>query len=324
MISIAGDIGGTKSWLVALESDPRGSCQIIYESRYQSSDFKNINGLLHQFLQDSSCSGLGVEQMVLAVAGAVSEGLVGLTNLDWQISSSELQKDFSIKSVKLINDFQAAALGTLIFQPDDFITLNRGVKGDNGIRLVLGAGTGLGMAYLHSEEGGENPVAVATEGGHVDFAPANEREISLLKYLQKKYRRVSYERILSGAGLVELYYFSLGREPEGIPVTAEWVNRRATDGDNPTAQDAIMLFARIYGRFVGNMALIFRPGDGIYLTGGVTAKLAPWLDSSEFRDAYLDKGRMLNIVANTPLYLVTNERVGLHGALSALGFDTAL
>lgn len=322
MISIAGDIGGTKCWLVALQSDPQGLCQIIYESRYQSSDFKNINGLLHQFLQDSGCPGLTVEQMVLAVAGTVSDGVFGLTNLDWQISSNELQKEFSLKSVRLINDFQAAALGTLSLKSDDLITLNRAVKGDNSIRLVLGAGTGLGMAYLYSAESGA--VSVATEGGHIDFAPTDDREISLLKYLQKKYRHVSYERILSGAGLVNLYYFSLGKAPTAAPVTAEWVNRRAADGDDPTAQNAIMLFVKIYGHFVGNMALTFNPGDGIYLTGGVTAKLSSWLDSGEFRDAYLNKGRMLEVVAHTPLYLVANERIGLQGAIYALGFDAAL
>jgi len=323
MISIAGDIGGTKCWMVALQGELQGGIQgphrTIYESCYQSRNFSNINDLMRQFLQDSNSPAASVGKMVLAVAGPVREGSVQLTNLDWQINSNQLQEDFSIQSVRLINDFQAAALGTLTINSDDFVTLNEGTQGDNGIRLVLGAGTGLGMAYLYMGEFGGVPVA--TEGGHIDFAPTDEREIVFLRYLNKRYRHVSYERILSGTGLVELYHFCLGREPEGDPVTAEWINKAASDEDNPTAQEAIMLFVKIYGHFVGNMALAFRPGDGIYLTGGVTAKLRAWLDSGKFVDAYLDKGRMLDIVANTSLRLVTNERVGLQGAIAALEMD---
>lgn len=319
MISIAGDIGGTKCWMVALQGELRGPHRTIYESCYQSRNFSNINDLMRQFLQDSNSSAASVGKIVLAVAGPVREGSAQLTNLEWQINSNQLQEDFSIRSVRIINDFQAAALGTLAINSDDFVTLNGAAQGDNGIRLVLGAGTGFGMAYLYMGESGGVPVA--TEGGHIDFAPTDEREIALLRCLKNRFKRVSYERLLSGTGLVEIYYFCLGREPEGDPVTAEWINRAATDWGNPTAKEAIMLFVKIYGHFVGNMALAFRPGDGIYLTGGVTAKLRSWLDSGQFMDAYLDKGRMLDIVANTSLRLVTNERVGLQGAIAALEMD---
>jgi len=322
MISIAGDIGGTKSWLVTVQTDANGESHLLYESRYQSLNFGNVNLLLQRFMKDSNIPKNGIDKMMLAVPGPVVDGSVMLTNLDWKISSTDLQREFSIKKTGLINDFQASALGTLSLEHNDIITLNDGATGDNGVRLVLGAGTGLGMAYLFTGKGLSTPVA--TEGGHINFSPTDDREIELLRYLQRRYPRVSYERILSGDGLAELFYFISGTTMDEFPVTAEWVNMSATEKKNPFAIEALQLFSKIYGQFVGNMVLLFRPGEGVYLTGGVTAKVSQWLDSTEFKDAYLDKGRMLHVVAQTPLYLVTNERVGVQGAISALKLDTML
>jgi glucokinase len=320
MIAIAGDIGGTKSWLALLENSVSSDSQIIYEARYQSCDFANIGALLHQFIKDASTTVAAVEQMVLAIPGPISGGVARLTNLDWRVSSSELCSQFSLKDVKIINDFQAVALGTLVLQHDDCLTMNAAPAGGNHIRLVMGAGTGLGVAYLYRDLDGRY-IPIATEGGHVDFAPASEREIALLRYLQKRYSRVSYERILSGSGLVELYCFCAGTTPEEQQISAEWVNREASDAGDPVAVDALKLFATIFGRFAGNMALAYKPDDGLYLTGGVTAKVSRWLDSKEFMNSYLDKGRMVEVVRNIPLYLVRNERVGLQGAIASLNFD---
>jgi len=318
MMLIAGDIGGTKSLIALLQYNSPDDWRIIHEARYQSSDYRGIDGLLQQFLKDSDCPVDNLEQMVLAIPGPIADGACQLTNLNWMVSESELRSTFKLKSVTILNDFQAAALGTLSLQGDDYITLNHAQNGDNGVRLVLGAGTGLGMAYLHPDRVEGGYTSIATEGGHVDFAPATEQEFRFLQYLKKSYTRVSYERILSGSGLVELFCFCAGGAPEDFPVSAAWVNRAAAEKANPIAEEALTLFAAIYGRFAGNMVLAFRPGDGLYLTGGVTAKVSRWLDSKVFLDAYLDKGRMVDIVAQTPVYLVTNERLGLQGAINVI------
>ncbi|MCW8888818.1 MAG: glucokinase [Gammaproteobacteria bacterium] len=316
MIVIAGDIGGTKSWLALLNVEAGRECSVINEARYRSTRFDNLDILIEQFLQDSEMTVDELKGMVLAIPGPVRDGSIQLTNLNWKLSATQIKERFSLSEVALINDFQAAALGTQTLVSVDYSKLNDAPEADgsgNGVRLVIGAGTGLGMAYLYKE--GLEYVPVATEGGHVDFAPVDDREIALLKYLQGRYRRVSYERILSGDGLVALYQFCVGNLTVESSETAEWINREATDGDNSAAVESLQLFASIYGRFVGNMVLALRPEDGVYLTGGVSAKVGQWLDSSEFKDAYLDKGRMLDIVAQTPVYLVTNERLGLQGAI---------
>ncbi|MDH3354820.1 MAG: glucokinase [Chromatiales bacterium] len=320
MILIAGDIGGTKSLIALIRDNADGTKNNAYEKIYQSADYESIEALLRNFMIDSGCSDEIVEQIVLAVPGPVTDGVSRLTNLEWVVSEDELRTLFSIRNVKIMNDFQATALGTLSLQPEDYIILNDSHHCENRTRLVMGAGTGLGMAYLHG--GNDDPCCtpIATEGGHIDFSPTNEREIELFQYFRKRYERVSYERILSGGGLAELFCFCAGRTLDDFHISAEWVNREATDEGNPIAQEAINLFATIYGRFAGNMVLAFNPGDGLYLTGGVTAKISGWLDSHEFRDAYLDKGRMSDVVKKTPLYLVTNERVGLQGAIEALKF----
>lgn len=319
MVSIAGDIGGTKSWLIALRCDINGMPQIIHESRYQSQRFENIDVLLHQFINELKISNGSVEQMVLAVPGPITSDTITLTNLNWQISAVDLQQQFAIPHVQLLNDFQATALGTLTLSDDGFSMLNSAKGGNNRIRLVLGAGTGLGMSYLYRKD--DDAVPVATEGGHVDFAPTDVQQIELLKYLQRKFSRVSYERILSGSGLVELFNFLAAEQQSDPSVTAEWISRAANDEGNLQAQETLRLFSRIYGSFVGNMVLAIKPGDGVYLTGGMTAKVNKWLEGPEFIDAYLDKGRMLDVVIHTPIYLVTNERVGLEGAMNALDLD---
>ena len=155
--------------------------------------------------------------------------------------------------------------------------------------------------------------AFATEGGHVDFAPGDDIQEELYDYLEKKYDRVSYERILSGPGLIDLYNFC--KETNGNGLTAGWVNQQAMQGDNLAAVTAMRLYATIYGSFVGNIVLMFRPTGGIYLVGGVTAKTAYWLQSEFFLDAFLNKGRMSSLATQTPLFLVTDEDTGLKGII---------
>ena len=168
-----------------------------------------------------------------------------------------------------------------------------------------------GVAYMHHLQTSFR--AFATEGGHIDFAPKDEIQEELLDYLEKKYDRVSYERILSGPGLVDLYGFCT--EEAQHDVTAGWVNLQAMQGGDLGAVTAMRLYATIFGSFVGNIALMFRPSGGIYMVGGVTVKTAYWLQSEFFHEAYLDKGRMSSLAMQTPVYLVMDEHTGLKGII---------
>lgn len=307
---IVADIGGTNSRLAWIERPASGQAEIRHQQNHVNAQFPDFETLLAAFI--ASCGDIcAITLLCLALPAPVKGENIKLTNLNWILQREHLGKQFNIKKVIFINDFQAAALGTTVIDASQLITLNDAPVEPLGPRAVIGAGTGLGVAYMHWLQ--DNFRSFATEGGHVDFAPTDDIQEELYDFLEKKYDRVSYERILSGPGLVDLYNFC--KESNGKGVTAGWVNEQAMEGSNLAAVTAMRLYATIYGAFVGNIVLMFRPTGGIYLVGGVTAKTVYWLQSEFFLDAFLDKGRMSSLAVHTPLYLVTDENTGLKGVI---------
>ena len=307
---IAADVGGTKAWFVA--SDTGSPDRILYEARYNSRDYSSFESMLQVFIEESGCDNRQLAMLTLALPGVVRGSSAKLTNLPWTISKAELQQAFGIAGIHFMNDFQASVLGTMHLEAQDLLTLNAGVRDNEATRVAVGAGTGLGMSWMTGS--GAEATAWPTEGGHVDFAPVDEEQIALLQFLSKRHGRVSCERLLSGAGLAALYEFCAGEQGAGIDPA--WVHAQAENGTNAAATRAMTLFVRIYGAFVGNLALIFKPEGGIYITGGIAAKITSWMKSDDFITAYLDKGRMRALAEQTSVYLVTNERVGVLGAIS--------
>lgn len=315
---IAADVGGTKTRFIYADAEQPDN--VIFEARYLSSDFDSFEPLLETFIHDSGSTASQVDSLTLALPGLVSDDTARLTNLPWVIEKQALKDSFGIKNVSFMNDFQASAFGTSQLLKTDQIILNpglvcQGAEKENTTRVAVGAGTGLGVAWAQDDEGKAH--AYDTEGGHVDFAPVDETQIQLLQFLQQRHGHVSYERILSGDGLVSLYEFcssKLAREKQDTGVTAEWVNKQA-DKDE-AADRALSLFVQIYGAYIGNIALLFKPRGGIYITGGIAAKMVKKMQSEDFIDAYLNKGRMRTLVEQIAVYLVTNERIGVLGAMS--------
>lgn len=310
---IAADVGGTKTHFMFTDAEKPGN--IIYEARYQSAAFDSFEPLLQSFMNDSGAVHGQVDVLMLALPGLVSETSATLTNLPWTIEKQFLQDSFGIKHVYFMNDFQASALGITQLQEKDRIILNAGGSGrgdlqDNAVRVAVGAGTGLGVAWLQGDQ--STACAYDTEGGHIDFAPADDTQIRLLQFLQQRYTHVSYERLLSGSGLVNLYDFCTGRQNSDID--AAWVNSQSDC--NEAAANALSLFVQIYGAYIGNIALLFKPYGGIYITGGIAAKILNKMQSDEFMNAFLNKGRMSPLVEQIAVYLVTNESIGVHGAMS--------
>ncbi len=305
---IAADVGGTKTRLVIADADAPDD--VLYEARYSSGDFDSFEPLLQTFIKDSGCDNSQLAVLSLAFPGVVNEADAKLTNLPWTISKKVLQDEFGVEQIHFMNDFQASALGTVHLKPEDLISLNRGVHKNDATRVAVGAGTGLGVSWMLND--GADTRAWSTEGGHVDFAPVDEQQIELLKFLIRRHGHVSYERLLSGDGLVALYEFCSGNE---CAEDAAWVHAEA-EADNEAASRAMSLFVRIYGAFIGNMALLFKPQGGIYITGGIAAKIISWMKSDDFISAYLNKGRMRALAEQTSVYLVINERVGVIGAIS--------
>jgi len=318
MSIIAADVGGTKTRLIyANVEEPR---KVLYEARYNSGEFDSFEPLLETFIHDSGSTASQIDSLTLALPGLVSANSARLTNLPWVIEKQSLKDTFGIKNVSFMNDFQASALGTSQLLEKDQIVLSSGISktgelNDNAIRVAVGAGTGLGVAWLQDDDGVAH--AYDTEGGHIDFAPLDDSQIRLLQFLQKRHGHVSYERILSGDGLVSLYEFcagELGNEVQPDAITAEWVNKHSQK--NEAADKALTLFVQIYGAYVGNIAMLIKPFGGIFITGGIAAKMVEKMQSEQFRNAYLNKGRMRTLVDQIPVYLVTDERIGVLGAMS--------
>lgn len=314
---LAADIGGTKSWLSLVATDAenlgneKGNQTILFEQRYLSNNFSDATALLTQFLRDASAQELKIERMCLALPGVVTEKTSSLTNLDWQLDADNLRETFSIDHIQFINDFEAAALGVRTLDPNDYITLNEGTPEDKAVKVVTGAGTGLGMAWLNYKQ--DNYYANTSEGGHIDFAPVTTQQIALLEKLMGNYSHVSYERLLSGAGLGTIYDFL--KKPSQRSQAANQITAGALQ-DNELAKKTLAVFVEIYGSYIGNLAVLYKPAGGIYIAGGIAAKILPWMQSSVFLEACFQKGRMRKVVETTPIYLITNDRLGLQGALS--------
>ncbi len=315
MLLLAGDIGGTTARFQIADSEHETRGGEIFS--YASADFSSFSALMCHLLREKNLPEL--DAACFGLPGPVTNQQVELTNLPWRISVQELKRQIPVKQIRLINDFYAAALGIDQLAEQDICCLYAGKFDPEGNRLVVGAGTGLGVAPVYQLGGRFYPQA--SEGGHMDFAPLNKEQESLLTWLHSRWDHVSYENILSGSGLETLYRFCQERDDPirctteiTARVRAPEVHALARAGDK-VAVDAIRLFVNIYGEFVGNVALIWPSRAGIYIAGGIGAKIADWMKSREFVSFFLNKGTMRPLVETMPVYLVMDDMLGLKGAM---------
>jgi glucokinase len=295
---IAGDVGGTKTLLQFID---RG--RVVAEERYESGAFKTFDALLEQFMPLTEPP---IDGACFAVAGPVLEQRAEVTNLGWRMDGRDLGAAFAIKHVALINDFYAVALGVPLLTPTERLSLNAGTRRAHDPIAILGAGTGLGQACLiwHAEQWNVIP----SEGGHADYAPQDELQTRLLASLRTKYDHVSWERLLSGMGLVNILTFLGGTESDPGAIAA------LADNNDPLAIQTFRIFADIYGAEAGNMALRVLARGGVFLAGGIAAKNTRFFTDGKFMDAFLRKGRFRELLAQIPVDLITDQKVGLRGA----------
>lgn len=313
---IAADIGGTKSWLAWVTDTPEGGVQQRFERVYASAAFVTADDLIRQFMTDAQAEA-APDCLLLALPGPLHAQHVRLTNLDWTLDAADMRVTLGISSVRFINDFQAAAAGVATLTTDDVVALNPPPAEANGVRAITGAGTGLGLAFMLAGADGRYQ-DFPTEGGHIDFAPANAMQVRLLKHLRKKNGHVSWERAVSGSAMSDLYDFccaELGCPPPDVPVDGPALTDRAGSGD-AAAVAALDLFVDLYGAWVGNVALLYQPRGGLYVAGGIAVHLQDRLRSPRFMAAAADKGRMRGVVERTPIFLVTCNRLGVQGAIA--------
>lgn len=315
-ILLAGDIGGTKTLLQLSEAGGG----VLTERRFDSASFSSLEQVVAKFLGDFPSPPLAAA--CFGVAGPVQGGRANITNLPWQIDEASIAAEFHVPLVRLINDFQSVAYGIEALETRDLATLQAGAPRECGVRAVIGAGTGLGEGFLVWQ--GSYYEAFPSEGSHADFAPTDALQIELLHYLAARYGHVSYERLVSGPGLVDIFDFmcvSRGRQATmelqsamkaRDPAAA--ISDFAMGGKDDLAVSSLDLFARIYGAEAGNLALKVLARGGVYIAGGIAPQIMGKLEDGAFLRAFADKGRFAGLLGEIPVHVVLNPKAGLIGA----------
>lgn len=314
---LVGDIGGTKTRLAVAETAGDG-VELALERYYPSGDFASLEDILAAYLAETrvTCAVGG-----FAVAGPVQDDRSRITNLPWVVDARRLERSLGLTAARLLNDLEAVAWGIAALGAADLAVLHSGEGGTKGNACVVAAGTGLGEAGLYWDGRCHHPFA--TEGGHADFAPDDEREVELWRFLRRCYGRVSWERVVSGMGIGDIFRFLLawrgGEAPPEVAAVlaadpAAVIAMAAAAGTCPLCIETMELFARLYGREAGNMGLKHLALGGVYLGGGIAPKNLDLLSRPCFVDAFLAKGRMEPLMRRMPVRVILEQRVPLFGA----------
>lgn len=315
---LAGDIGGTSTRLALFEAPERGLRAVAVE-RYQSKSYPGLSEILRAF---TDAHPHPVTAACFGIAGPIREGRVETPNLPWLIEGKTLAKQLGLAEVTLLNDLEANAWGVFTLQEDDVALLAAGRPAQDGNAAIVSAGTGLGEAGYHWD--GQSLHPFASEGGHSDFAPHDELTIELFRWLHRRYGHVSWERVLSGPGLVNIYTFL--REVEHRDETpglaeamrsgdaAAAIGNAALDGSSELAAAALDLFVVLYGAEAGNLALKMKATRGVWVGGGIAPKILPRLKRPGFLEAFHDKGRFRTFLEAVPVRVILNDQTALRGA----------
>ena len=314
---LAGDVGGTKTRLAVF--DLHGTrLETVTERSYPSGRYDGLESIVRDFLGGA---GADCRQACFGIAGIVKRGRAQVTNLPWIVEARAMTASLGLERVALINDLEANAWGIAALGASDFYTLNAGDPEAEGNACIISAGTGLGEAGLYWD--GSRYWPFACEGGHATFSPSNDIEIALLKYLRARFGHTSWERILSGTGLVNVHDFL--RSHRGTPVpswlreemaagdAAAAISRAARDNRDPLCVEAIDLSIHLLGVEAGNLALKVMATGGVYLGGGIAPKNLERLKGSLFMQGFSDKGRMQPLLEAMPVKIILNERTALYG-----------
>ncbi|MFP5272050.1 glucokinase [Coleofasciculus sp.] len=335
---LAGDIGGTKTILRLVEEKHSQLLQVLHETRYPSRDFPDLVPIVERFLSEAGQKlqrQLTIEKACFAIAGPVVNDTSNLTNLAWVLDARRLEEELAIAKVTLINDFAAVGYGILGLDSDDVCTLQSVTPQSEAPIALLGAGTGLGQGFLIQNQ--DRYQVFPSEGGHADFAPRTELEFQLLQYLREKYdiQRISAERVVSGQGIVAIYQFLRDRQfahesPEIAQVVRTWeremgrseksvdpaaeISKAALHKSDSLSEQTLKMFVEAYGAEAGNLAIKLLPYGGLYIAGGIAAKILPLMQDGTFVRTFTEKGRVSSLLEKVPVHIVTNPQVGLIGA----------
>jgi len=318
MLLIAGDIGGTKT-LLSLFETTGDEFNTLYAHRFASGDYKNFDDLMTDFMDEIGTR--EIDALCLGVAGPVAneDGLITAqaTNLPWLLNSRALSELTGISKINLINDFAAMGYGVTVLKKEDLITIQQSQPQTNSNCIVLGAGTGLGVAQLISVNRQHH--VVASECGHSDFAAFDEDTSALSHHYIERLGHCSIEHVLSGPGISHIFQFvcNTGNYQSLLPLNSDAATIATSCNTDSAAEKTMQIFTSIYGSVAGNLALTNLAYGGVYLTGGVAAKNSDLLQTPAFIDAFHHKGKMSRLMPQFPVHIVTNEHCGLLGAAVA-------
>jgi glucokinase len=339
MIVLAGDIGGTNARLAIFAAeraaDGKATLNQVFEQTYPSNSQPTLEAIVQTFLSDANDKIGGdqsraITRACLGIAGPVENNICRATNLPWVVDGKAMMAHLGVERVQLVNDFQAAALGVTAVGPSHLASLGGGPPAPRAPIAVLGAGTGLGEAFLLWSTPDDRYHVMASEGGHADLAPRTLLEMGLLQFLTAKYGRVSYERVLSGQGLVDVFSF-LSQEPACASMVragtraalagqgpghdpAAVISRCGLDGSDPVCEMTLAIFCSVLGALAGNLGLYALATGGVYIAGGIAPRVLPYLQRGGFREAFERKGRLTPLVVKLPAFVVTHPQPGLLGA----------
>lgn len=318
---LAGDVGGTKVALVLFDFQG-GALHHFAEKRYAAREYTGLEAIVQEFLDEQKQQG-NISAACFGVPGPVRQGVLRLTNLPWTLDSRKLSLDLGIDHLFLINDLEANGYGIPELKADQIFTLSVGDPSTAGNRALISAGTGLGEAFLVWN--GKRHIPMASEGGHCDFAARNQDEIDLLRYLQTKLQgRVSYERVIAGVGIKSVYDFLRDVRKMAEP---GWLKERmqsddpnavigelGSSGESEICAKTLDLVVSAYGAEAGNLALKVLAVGGVYLGGGIAPKILKKLQDGTFMNAFTDKGRLSDLLVQTPVRVILESRAALIGA----------
>jgi glucokinase len=314
---LAGDVGGTKVHL-ALYDFINGELKHTRDQQFPSKHYAGLEEIVREFL-----AGEKITAACFGVPGPVRDGRLRLTNLPWTLDRRDLKDQLKIDLVFLLNDLEANGYGIAELSADQMVVLSEGDAGQMGNRALIAAGTGLGEGYMVWD--GHSHIPYPSEGGHADFAPRNEDEFDLLRFLRQKYNgRVSFERVVSGMGITNIFEFL--RDVRGLEVPASLAERMLQEDPNSVITELALaakseicertldLFVSAYGAEAGNLALKVMSIGGLYVGGGIAPRIVSKLKDGTFMKAFIDKGRLSQLLVNTPVRIIMESRTPLLGA----------
>lgn len=316
-INLIADIGGTNIRLAITDSNNN----ISEIETYQCQQFPHLSNVIHRYLSDKNLLNSCVNAC-LAIACPVDTDSISMTNLPWKFSQKQLKEELGLNSLTLINDYTAIAMAIPLLTDTQKVKIGQGEAEAKQPIAVCGPGTGLGVANLVNINNHWH--CIGGEGGHTDFAPIDELDVKIFQELMKTKKRISYEQLISGYGLEQIYQALVvinNQEPQNTELpklTAKDISTQALAGTCPISEQALSQFCRILGSFAGNLALTTGSSGGVYIAGGIVPRFIDYVKASDFRARFETKGRMSHLNKETPTYIITESQPGLLGAAAYL------